>query len=166
MSTFLLRWVWPIEDPSAFPSESLAFARSELPEIAAARGVQYAAEPVFRVIDCTPEQVRQLKAATAVVAEVDVVPVGSPITDRLPGAVLVPVPSAPVSGGVDPLIGQLLYLRIQDGLEQYQLGEKAGMARGSVQQIESGSRVPKLSTLRNLADVFDVDLVLVNRAQR
>ncbi len=162
MSLFTLRWVWPVVDPAAFPSESVAFARAELAEIAEARGVVYAGEPVFRIVDCTPEQARQVKAATAVVGEVEVVPAGAPIPDR-PAATLRPVPSVPVPAGVDPLIGQLLHLRTRRNLPPFQLNQEAGLARGSVQQIEAGARVPKLSTLRALADLFDCDLVLVAR---
>jgi transcriptional regulator with XRE-family HTH domain len=64
---------------------------------------------------------------------------------------------------VDPLIGQLLHLRTRRNLAPFELNQEAGLARGSVQQIEAGSRVPKLSTLRALADLFDCDLVLVAR---
>ena len=47
VSTFLLRWVWPIEDPSAFPSESLGVAPCEFADVAAARGVGVAGEAGF-----------------------------------------------------------------------------------------------------------------------
>lgn len=158
MSAFQLRMIWPIVDPSAFPNESIAAARALLPRHAEARNVVFATEPTFKIIDCTPAQIATLKTATAVVGEVDVVPVGTPIprpqADR---------PAEAEGDTVDPLITQLTELRTRHGYTTAQLEVLAGVSWGSLAKVEQGQRIPQLNTLRALADVLDCDITLTPR---
>jgi transcriptional regulator with XRE-family HTH domain len=49
--------------------------------------------------------------------------------------------------------------RLERGLTQEALCERAGLSLDAVTRIERGSRVPKLDTLERLADALDVSLV-------
>jgi DNA-binding XRE family transcriptional regulator len=55
------------------------------------------------------------------------------------------------------LIRQLIDLRIQRGLSQRQLAERAGMKQPSIARLESG-RTANLLTLRRIADALDADV--------
>lgn len=49
-------------------------------------------------------------------------------------------------------------IRIQNGLTQSQLGDAIGVSKVSVSGYESGKRVPDLSTLIRIADIFEVSV--------
>lgn len=50
----------------------------------------------------------------------------------------------------------LLKLRKNKGLGQDQLTQKAGLARGTVSKIESGTVDPKVTTIARLAGALDI----------
>jgi len=55
------------------------------------------------------------------------------------------------------LIRQLINLRIQRGLSQRQLAERAGMKQPSIARLEGG-RTANLQTLRRIAAALDADV--------
>lgn len=55
------------------------------------------------------------------------------------------------------LIRQLIALRIQRGLSQRQLAERAGMKQPSIARLESG-RTASLQTLHRIANALDADV--------
>ena len=49
-------------------------------------------------------------------------------------------------------------LRKSSGLTQQQLGEKIGVSAISIRKYESGDRIPSTTTLKVIADIFNVSL--------
>lgn len=55
----------------------------------------------------------------------------------------------------DELRRMLIYARKQSGLTQQQLAEKSGIRQSNISRIESGSCVPSLQSLKQLATAMD-----------
>lgn len=53
---------------------------------------------------------------------------------------------------------RLRVLREECGLSQMQLAEKIGASQSVITMYEQGERKPRHKTLKNIADVFDVDI--------
>lgn len=64
----------------------------------------------------------------------------------------------------DPLIISLREARLAKGWSQRELSQRAGLPQAHISRIESGSVDLKLSTLRELARLLDLELVLAPRA--
>jgi Predicted transcriptional regulator len=52
----------------------------------------------------------------------------------------------------------LRQLREQAGLTQAELAEKLGVRQSAVSMYESGAREPNLTTIKEIADFFEVDM--------
>lgn len=61
---------------------------------------------------------------------------------------------------LDPIVRQLVDLREAKGLSRTAVAEKAGIARTTLTQAETGRNGVNLSTLRLWADALGADLVL------
>ena len=61
------------------------------------------------------------------------------------------------------LLGELIKLRRAKGLSQAELAQRTGYKQQVISRIEKKENSPTLKTLCNLADVLDVDIMLVPR---
>ena len=66
----------------------------------------------------------------------------------------------------DPIVRQLLALREAKGLSRTAVAQRAGIARTTLTQAETGRNGPNLVTLRLWADALGADLVLRPKVQR
>ena len=63
------------------------------------------------------------------------------------------------------ILGELVKLRKEKGLTQVELAQKSGYKQQVISRIEKKENSPTLKTLCSLADVLDVDIVLVPKGQ-
>ncbi len=56
---------------------------------------------------------------------------------------------------------QIFELRKEKGLTQEELAKKAGITQSHLTRIENNQYPPRFSTLEKIADVFDMQLVLI-----
>ena len=63
------------------------------------------------------------------------------------------------------ILGELVRLRKEKGLTQVELAQKSGYKQQVISRIEKKENSPTLKTLCSLADVLDVDIVLVPKRQ-
>jgi len=61
------------------------------------------------------------------------------------------------------ILGELIKLRKEKGLSQVDLAKKTGYKQQAISRIEKRENSPTLKTLCVLADVLDVDIMLVPR---
>ena len=61
------------------------------------------------------------------------------------------------------LLGELTKLRKEKGLSQAELANMSGNKQQVISRIEKHEQSPTLRTLCNLADILDVDIVLMPR---
>lgn len=61
------------------------------------------------------------------------------------------------------LVEELKAARRQQGLTQQELGTKLGLPQSHVSKIEKGANDPRLSTIMNMAQIVDQELVLIPR---
>jgi ribosome-binding protein aMBF1 (putative translation factor) len=61
------------------------------------------------------------------------------------------------------LLGEMIKLRKERGLSQKELAEKLGSRQQVVSRIEKHEQSPTLKTLCGMANLLDVDIVLVPR---
>lgn len=61
------------------------------------------------------------------------------------------------------ILSQIKAARLKHGLSQAALGEKLGVPQSHVSKIEQGISDPRLSTISDLAQMLDQELVLVPR---
>ncbi|HLC23203.1 MAG TPA: helix-turn-helix transcriptional regulator [Dehalococcoidia bacterium] len=64
------------------------------------------------------------------------------------------------------LARELIRLRLSKGLTQEQLAKKINTKQAGIARLESGSRLPSLSTIRKVAEALDADLDIVLRPKR
>ncbi|MBI2957624.1 MAG: helix-turn-helix transcriptional regulator [Chloroflexi bacterium] len=64
------------------------------------------------------------------------------------------------------LARELVRLRLAKGLTQEQLARKVNTKQAGIARLESGSRLPSLSTVRKVAEALDADLDIVLRPRR
>ena len=63
------------------------------------------------------------------------------------------------------ILGELVKLRKEKGITQVELAQKSGYKQQVISRIEKKENSPTLKTLCSLADVLDVDIVLVPKGQ-
>ena len=63
------------------------------------------------------------------------------------------------------ILGELAMLRKAKGITQMELAQKSGYKQQVISRIEKKENSPTLKTLCSLADVLDVDIVLVPKGQ-
>jgi len=63
------------------------------------------------------------------------------------------------------ILGELVRLRKEKGITQVELAQKSGYKQQVISRIEKKENSPTLKTLCSLADVLDVDIVLVPKGQ-
>lgn len=61
------------------------------------------------------------------------------------------------------ILSQIKAARLKQGLSQAALGEKLGVPQSHVSKIEQGTSDPRLSTISDLVQMLDQELVLVPR---
>ena len=61
------------------------------------------------------------------------------------------------------ILSQIKAARLKQGLSQAALGKKLGVPQSHVSKIEQGMSDPRLSTISNMAQMLDQELVLVPR---
>lgn len=62
------------------------------------------------------------------------------------------------------ILSQIKAARLRQGLSQAELGQKLGVPQSHVSKIEQGNSDPRLSTISDMAQMLDQELVLVPRA--
>lgn len=72
----------------------------------------------------------------------------------------------PNSGVLDPIVLQLLAIRVAEGMSQKALAEAMGTTQSAVSESERAITQPTLQTLRRWAEALGYDLVLVKRKGR
>ena len=63
------------------------------------------------------------------------------------------------------ILGELVRLRKEKGITQVELAQKSGYKQQVISRIEKNENSPTLKTLCSLADVLDVDIILVPKGQ-
>jgi HTH-type transcriptional regulator / antitoxin HipB len=65
---------------------------------------------------------------------------------------------------MDKIIDQLKTTRQALGMKQHELGKKLGLPQSHVSKIESGQNDPRLSTIEDMAQLLDQELMLIPRS--
>jgi HTH-type transcriptional regulator/antitoxin HipB len=63
----------------------------------------------------------------------------------------------------EPILKQLRQARTNRGLTQGELASRSGLGQSQISQLEWGIVDPRLSTIRDLARVLDLELMLIPR---